>query len=134
MISDSFAQGYANHSADGIYYNGGSWMRIEICGYVTGKLHGWKRAPKAIANRLWAEINVAPEFPTSQEYLATDCGQPIFWLSSGICLELFHLAGAGTSGPKKSQHESHKSNYTISRPSHRIRFHLSLFISVLCNI
>lgn len=78
MISDSFAQGYANHSADGIYYNGGSWMRIEICGYVTGKLHGWTRAPKAIANRLWAEINVAEEFPTSHEYLATDAANPFF--------------------------------------------------------
>jgi hypothetical protein len=78
MISDSFAQGYLKHSADGIYYNGGSWMRIEVCGYVTGKLHGWKRAPKAIANRLWAEINVAPEFPTSQEYLATAAANPFF--------------------------------------------------------
>jgi hypothetical protein len=78
MISDSFAQGYAKHAADGIYYNGGSWMRIEICGYVTGKLHHWTRAPKAIANRLWAEINVAGEFPTSQEYLATDAANPFF--------------------------------------------------------
>jgi hypothetical protein len=78
MISDSFGLGYANHAADGIYYNGGSWMRIEVCGYVTGKLHGWKRAEKAILNRLWAEINVAPEFPTSQEYLATDAANPFF--------------------------------------------------------
>jgi hypothetical protein len=63
---------------DGVYYNGSSWMRIEICGYVTGMLHGWSPAAKSIANRLWAEINIAPEFPTSQEYLATDSAHPFF--------------------------------------------------------
>jgi hypothetical protein len=78
MVSDSFAANYANHTMDGIYYNGGSWMRIEICGYVTGKLHGWSGAHKAIANRLWAELNIAPDFPTSQEYLATDSQHPFF--------------------------------------------------------
>jgi hypothetical protein len=78
MISDSFATNYANHAMDGIYYNGGSWMRIEICGYVAGKLHGWNGARKAIANRLWAEINISPDFPTSQEYLATDPAHPFF--------------------------------------------------------
>jgi hypothetical protein len=78
MVSESFATNYANRAMDGIYYNGGSWMRIEICGYVTGKLHGWVAAHKAIANRLWAEINISPDFPTSHEYLATDPAHPIF--------------------------------------------------------
>lgn len=78
MVSDSFAAGYADHAADGIYYNGGSWMRIEVCGYVTGKLHGWSKATKAIANRLWAELNIVSDFPTSQEYLATDAAHPFF--------------------------------------------------------
>ena len=78
MVSDSFAASYANHGMDGIYYNGGSWMRIEVCGYVTGKLHGWSNATKAIANRLWAELNITSEFPTSQEYLATDAAHPFF--------------------------------------------------------
>jgi len=78
MVSDSFAASYANHGMDGIYYNGGSWMRIEVCGYVAGKLHGWSSATKAIANRLWAELNISPEFPTSQEYLATDAAHPFF--------------------------------------------------------
>ena len=68
----------ANHNMDGIYYNGGSWMRIEICGYVAGKLHVWTKADQAIANRLWAEINISPAFPTSQEYLATDASHPFF--------------------------------------------------------
>ena len=78
MVSDSFAASYANQGMDGIYYNGGSWMRIEVCGYVVGKLHGWSDATKAIANRLWAELNIAPEFPTSQEYLATSAAHPFF--------------------------------------------------------
>jgi hypothetical protein len=78
MISDSFAATYANHGADGIYYNGGSWMRIEICGYVAGMLHGWTPAKEAIANRLWAELNIAPEFPTSQEYIATESANPYY--------------------------------------------------------
>jgi hypothetical protein len=78
MISNSFAASYVNHGMDGIYYNGGSWMRIEVCGYVTGKLHGWSSATKAIANRLWAELHVASDFPTSQEYLATDGAHPFF--------------------------------------------------------
>jgi hypothetical protein len=78
MVSDSFAASYANHGMDGIYYNGGSWMRIEVCGYIAGKLHGWSGATKAIANRLWAEVNISPDFPTSQEYLATDAAHPFY--------------------------------------------------------
>ena len=78
LAYDSYAKDYANREMDGVYYNGGSWMRIEICGYVLGKKHGWKDADKAIKNRLWAEINVAPDFPTSQEYLATDPQHPFF--------------------------------------------------------
>jgi hypothetical protein len=72
MVSDSYAASYAGKAADGVYYNGGSWMRIEICGYVTGKLHGWQRAEHSIANRLWAEIHTDEDYPTSQEYLPTD--------------------------------------------------------------
>jgi hypothetical protein len=78
MVSDSYAEGYANKAADGVYYNGGSWMRVEICGYVTGKLHGWKKAERAIANRLWAEVHADNNFPTSQEYLPTNTGNPFY--------------------------------------------------------
>jgi hypothetical protein len=78
MASDSYALSYANGGMNGIYYNGGSWMRIEVCAYVVGKKHGWKIADKAIENRLWAEINIAPDFPTSQEYLPTDPLHPFF--------------------------------------------------------
>jgi hypothetical protein len=78
MVSDSYAASYACKAADGVYYNGGSWMRIEVCGYVTGKLHRWQKAEHAIANRLWAEIHTDEDFPTSQEYLPTDLKNPFF--------------------------------------------------------
>jgi hypothetical protein len=78
MVSDSYAASYADKAMDGVYYNGGSWMRIEVCGYVTGKLHGWKPAERAIANRLWAEIHTDEDFPTSQEYLPTEVKNPFY--------------------------------------------------------
>jgi hypothetical protein len=53
-------------------------MRIEICGYVTGKLHGWHRADHAIRNRLWAETHTDENFPTSQEYLPPSAGNPFY--------------------------------------------------------
>jgi hypothetical protein len=36
------------------------------------------KADHAIQNRLWAETRISPEFPTSQEYLATDPNRPFF--------------------------------------------------------
>ncbi|HET7106451.1 MAG TPA: hypothetical protein VFI38_06560 [Candidatus Acidoferrum sp.] len=103
MISDSFAVNYANRAMDGIYYNGGSWMRIEICGYVTGKIHGWSGAQKAIANRLWAEIHTSPDFPTSHEYLATDPAHPFFGYHRVFAWNSFVLQAleqAGLRSPK----------------------------------
>jgi hypothetical protein len=78
MVSNAHAASYADHAMDGVYYNGSSWMRSEVCAYVTGLLHGWSKARKSIANRLWAEIHISPDYPTSQEYLATDPGNPFF--------------------------------------------------------
>ncbi len=98
LISREHGANYAHHQMDGIYYNGGSWMRIEICGYVAGKLHGWAKAEKAIANRLWAELHIAPDFPTSQEYLATDPAHPFFgyhrvFAWNAFVLQALELAG-----------------------------------------
>jgi hypothetical protein len=92
MVSNSFAASYANKATDGVYYNGGSWMRIEICGYVTGKFHGWKQSENAIANRLWAEIHTDEDFPTSQEYLPTDPGNPFFGVHRVFAWNSFVLA------------------------------------------
>ena len=98
MVSDSYAASYRNKAADGVYYNGGSWMRVEICGYVTGKLHGWKRADHAIANRLWAETHTDDAFPTSQEYLPTSAGNPFYGFHrvfawNAFVLQALELAG-----------------------------------------
>lgn len=71
VMNEEFGSTYANHACDGMYYNGGSWLRPEILAYAAGKMHGWKKADARIANRLWAEINLWKDFPTSQEYLAT---------------------------------------------------------------
>ena len=103
MISKEHGANYANHNMDGIYYNGGSWMRIEICGYVTGKLHGWKNADQAIANRLWAEINVSPDFPTSQEYLATDPRHPFFGYHRVFAWNAFVLQALEMAGLRKPE-------------------------------
>jgi hypothetical protein len=103
MVSDSFATNYANHVMDGIYYNGGSWMRIEICGYVAGQLHGWTGASKAIANRLWAEINISPDFPTSQEYLATDPAHPFFGYHRVFAWNSFVLQALELAGLRKPE-------------------------------
>ncbi len=101
MISKQHGANYANHNMDGIYYNGGSWMRIEICGYVAGKLHGWTKADQAIANRLWAEVNISPDFPTSQEYLATDPSHSFFgyhrvFAWNAFVLQALEMAGLRT--------------------------------------
>ena len=103
MVSDSFASSYGNHGMDGIYYNGGSWMRIEVCGYVTGMLHGWNSARKAIENRLWAEINVDPDFPTSQEYLATDPEHPYFGYHRVFAWNSFVLQALEQAGLRKPE-------------------------------
>jgi hypothetical protein len=98
LASDSYSKRYANGAMDGIYYNGGSWMRIEVCGYAVGKMHGWKPAYKAIKNRVWAEINIEPDFPTSHEYLATDPRHPYFgshlvFAWNSFVLQVLELAG-----------------------------------------
>jgi hypothetical protein len=103
MISKEHAANYANHNMDGIYYNGGSWMRIEICGYVTGKLHGWTKADQAIENRLWAETNFSPDFPTSQEYLATDPKHPFFGYHRLFAWNVFALRALEMAGLRKPE-------------------------------
>ena len=67
---------------NGIYYNAGSWMREEICGYVAGMKHGWKPAEKRIKNRLKAEITLNYDEPFSHEFLPYDLSVPGCWWPS----------------------------------------------------
>ncbi len=103
MVSDSFAKGYANNASDGVYYNGGSWMRIEVCGYITGKLHGWQPWETSIKNRLWAELNTATEFPTSQEYLATEPRNPFYGFHRVFAWNAFVLGAMELAGLRKPE-------------------------------
>jgi hypothetical protein len=78
-------------------------MRIEMCGYVAGMLHGWSPAKGAIANRLWAELNIAPEFPTSHEYIATASANPYYgyhrvFAWNSFVLQALERAGLRTTG------------------------------------
>ena len=103
MVSDSYAKSYLNKAMDGVYYNGGSWMRVEVCGYVTGKFHGWSRAERAIANRLWAEINIDKDFPTSQEYLPTDGRNPFYGFHRVFAWNSFVLQALEIAGMRKPE-------------------------------
>ncbi|MDD2613029.1 MAG: hypothetical protein PHR38_09600 [Bacteroidales bacterium] len=67
---------------NGIYYNAGSWMREEICGYVAGLKHGWKPAEKRIKDRMIAEITLNPDEPFSHEFLPYDLNVPNCWWPS----------------------------------------------------
>jgi hypothetical protein len=67
---------------NGIYYNAGSWMREEICGYVAGMKHGWKPAEKRVKDRLTAEITLNPDEPFSHEFLPYDLTVPNCWWPS----------------------------------------------------
>ncbi|MBI9066763.1 MAG: hypothetical protein JEZ09_05680 [Salinivirgaceae bacterium] len=67
---------------NGQYYNGGSWMRNEICAYVVGKKHGWEPAKERIEKRMLAEINLNYNEPFSHEIIPMDLSQPNCWWPS----------------------------------------------------
>jgi hypothetical protein len=119
MVSDSYAASYADKAADGVYYNGGSWMRVEVCGYVTGKLHGWQPAERAIANRLWAEIHTDSDFPTSQEYLPTESKNPFYGYHRVFAWNSFVLQALELTGLRRAEMDPDYQRQ--SRPIHTIR-------------
>ena len=67
---------------NGQYYNGGSWMRNEICAYVVGQKHGWEPAKERIEKRMLAEINLNQDEPFSHEIIPMDLSQPGCWWPS----------------------------------------------------
>jgi len=95
--------GEANYSEgqnDGYYYNGGSWFRAEYCAYVVGLKHGWKNAEKLMENRIWAEINLNPEWPFSKEFIPTKwTTTDSWWVSTrGLCWNVFVLMANEVAG------------------------------------
>lgn len=91
---------YKNGDQDGYYYNGGSWMRAEYCAYVTGLKHGWKKAPALMENRIWAELNLNPEWPFSKEFIPTKWSTTKSWWPStkGLCWNIFILMANEVAG------------------------------------
>lgn len=91
---------YADGKSDGFYYNGGSWLRGEYCAYVAGLKHGWKKAPKIMENRVWAEINLNPKWPFSKEFIPTKWTTTDSWWPStqGLCWNVFILMANEVAG------------------------------------
>ncbi len=95
---------YSNGQNDGYYYNGGSWMRVEYCAYVVGLKHGWKQAGRLMENRIWAEINLNPEWPFSKEFIPTKwTSTDSWWVSTkGLCWNVFILMADELAGIRTS--------------------------------
>ena len=91
---------YKDGTRDGFYYNGGSWMRPEYCGYVVGYRHGWKKAKALMENRIWAEINLHPKWSYSKEFIPTKWTSTDSWWKStkGLCWNVFILMANEVAG------------------------------------
>jgi hypothetical protein len=91
---------YKNGARDGYYYNGGSWMRAEYCAYVVGLRHGWNKAMPLMENRIWAEINLNPNWPYSKEFIPTKWTNLDSWWQStrGLCWNVFILMANEVAG------------------------------------
>ena len=91
---------YSDSAGEGVYYNGGSWMRAEYCAYVVGAKHGWEKADTLMENRVWAEINLNPEWPFSKEFIPTKWTTIDSWWSStrGLCWNVFILMANEVAG------------------------------------
>jgi hypothetical protein len=91
---------YSDGKNDGFYYNGGSWMRAEYCAYVTGLKHGWTKARPLMDNRVWAEINLNPQWPFSKEFIPTKWTTTDSWWPStkGLCWNVFILIADEVAG------------------------------------
>jgi hypothetical protein len=86
-------ENYSDGKNDGYYYNGGSWLRPEYCAYVTGLRHGWKDAIPRMENRVWAEVNLRPDWPFSKEFIPTKITPNSTWWPStrGLSWNVFIL-------------------------------------------
>ena len=91
---------YADGSQDGLYYNGGSWLRAEYSAYVVGQKHGWTKAKALMENRVWAEINLNPKWPYSKEFIPTKWTTTDSWWPStrGLCWNVFILMADEVAG------------------------------------
>ncbi len=91
---------YKDGARDGVYYNGGSWLRAEYCAYVVGLRHGWSKAKPLMENRIWAEINLNPHWPYSKEFIPTKWTTLDSWWPStrGLCWNVIVLTANEVAG------------------------------------
>ena len=94
------ASNYGSRERDGFYYNGGSWFRAEYSAYVVGLRHGWKQAGDLMENRAWAETNLNPDWPVSQEHIPTKSTSTATWWPSarGLSWNVFILMANEVAG------------------------------------
>lgn len=85
---------------NGVYYNGASWMREEICAYAAGIRHGWQDGQTRIRERMQAEIDVKWDEPFSHEFIPTDLSVPGCWWPSTrvFCWNVFALTACRVGG------------------------------------
>ena len=103
---DKFGEeNYADGKNDGFYYNGGSWFRPEYCAYVAGMKHGWTKARDLMENRIWAEINLNPNWPYSKEFIPTKWKSFESWWPStrGLCWNIFILMADEVAGLRQPE-------------------------------
>ena len=102
---------------NGIYYNAGSWMREEVCGYVAGLKHGWKDAGKRIKERLTAEITTHPDQPFSHEFLPYDLTVPDCWWPSTrvFSWNVFVLRALEVAGLRSPSQDPDYLKYSIAK-------------------
>ena len=88
-------------------------MRAEYCAYVTGLKHGWTKARPLMDNRVWAEINLNPQWPFSKEFIPTKWTtfESFFSYTRRLCWKVFILmsdevAGLSTSDMDPDYKES----------------------------
>lgn len=96
---------YRDGARDGFYYNGGSWFRAEYCAYVVGLRHGWKPAMERMENRVWAELNLRPDWPFSKEFIPTRWTTTDTWWPStrGLCWNVFILMANEVAGLRRPE-------------------------------
>ena len=96
---------YKDGIQDGCYYNGGSWFRAEYCAYAAGLKHGWPEAKSLMENRVWAEINLNPNWPYSKEFIPTKWSATDSWWPStrGLCWNVFILMADEVAGLRKPE-------------------------------
>ncbi|MBU3092606.1 hypothetical protein K2F40_11900 [Clostridium sp. CM028] len=91
--------------SDGVYYNGGSWLREEIMAYAVGVRYGLDDYKNRILNRMDREINLIKDDPVSHEFLPTDLSKEgCLWKSIRVfSWNVFAITALEVAGIRKTK-------------------------------